>query len=708
MKEIKVDAFGESISIVCNKYAKQADSSILITQGGTTVLVTAAVSDEPLPNVDFAPLTVDYKEKLFAWGKIPGGFIKREGKPTDREILVSRVIDRPLRPLIPEGFSHEIVVTAVTLSADDKYDPDILAITGGSLALLLSRAPFEGPIAGGRVIRVDGNFIINPTYDQRKNADLEIVLAVSKDAIVMVEGGAKEVSEEEFADAIFFGLEKLQPLIEVQERLVEEIKPKKLNLVSLDIPEELKKEVTDFAKDKILQAFSIKDKRERNKALKDIFALCLAHFSIEESMLFKFSIFFKKLESKLMRDMILNEQKRIDGRGLKDIRPINIEIRPLERPHGSAIFTRGQTQSLGTITLGSPNDAQMIESIVEGETFKRFMLHYNFPPFSSGEAKPWGPPRRREIGHGALAERAIEPLLPSESEFPYIIRAVSDILESNGSTSMATVCSISLALFDAGVPIKKHVGGIAMGLIKDGNRYAILSDILGDEDHLGDMDFKVAGTYDGITSVQMDIKIKGLDKNIMLEALKQAKEGRHFILSKMYEAIKEPRKEISPYAPRIETLKIPEDKIGLVIGPGGKSIKQMKELFCSNVWIAEDGTAYITSNSKENLEKTVEHIKSLIEDIELGKVYEGKITRVEKYGIFVEILPGKIGLLHISKMDKEKPESYKVGDKIEVKVIGQDEQNKPNLGLPTTPLEDKEQRSKHSQRSFQKNDRRNR
>ena len=684
----------DPIYIEANKYAHQADSSILISQGDTKVLITVCVSEEPLCGIDFAPLSVDYRERSFAWGKIPGGFIKREGKPTDREVLVSRVIDRPLRPLVPKGFLNEIVVTCLTLSADDKYDPDVLAITGASAALMCSSVPFEGPVAGMRVCRVNGEFIINPTYEQRKNSDIDIIMAISKDAIVMVEGGAKEVEESVLLDALFFGLEKGQTLIKAQEELVDSLKPEKKPIGHIGLPEDTANKLKEIASSKILEAFSIEDKKERSKALKDVYAQAMQELGIPKEQEFDFTVSFKDLESQLMRDQILKSKKRIDGRKETDIRPITIEMHPLERPHGSAVFTRGQTQALATVTLAPKDEAQLVETIFEGETFKRFMLHYNFPPFSTGEARPWGPPRRREIGHGALAERALEPLLPKEEDFPYIIRVVSDILESNGSSSMATVCAGSLALFDAGVPMKKHVAGIAMGLIKDGDNFVILTDILGDEDHLGDMDFKVAGTRDGVTSVQMDIKIKGLSKDIMVKALNQAKEARMFILDKLYEAIPEPNKEVSKYAPKAQVMKIPEDKVGLVIGPAGKNVKYIKEQFGASVWI-DGANAYINAPTIEAINKAVDFINSLIQEVEVGGVYEGKVIRVENYGLFVEVLPGKVGLLHASAMT-EKP-TINVGDTIKVKVMAIDEQNRLNLCSPDYQKPENQERPRKEQ-----------
>jgi len=672
----------DPIIIETGHYAKLSDGAVVVRQGDTAVLVAVVMSENPIQNIDFVPLTVDYREQSSAWGKIPGGFVKREGKPTEREILVSRVIDRPIRPLLPEGFPYEVVITALTLSADDKYDPDVLAITGASAALHISRVPFDGPIVGLRVCRVDGNFVVNPTYEERQRADIEIIMACSESAIVMVEGGAKEVDEETFMDALYFGQSSALELLRAQEELRQRIGVPKVEFEGLELPAEWQKLLEEQCTGRVKGSLEIQDKRERKSLQAKILEEFIANNQVPQELAFKVGYQYKKLISKLMREMVLTEGKRIDGRGPKDIRPITIEVHPFERPHGSAIFTRGQTQAFATATLGAPEEAQMVETIYEGETFKRFMLHYNFPPFSTGEAKPWGPPRRREIGHGALAERALEPLIPPQEEFPYIIRVVSNILESNGSTSMATVCAGSLALFDAGVPMKKHVAGIAMGLIVEGDRYVILSDILGDEDQLGDMDFKVAGTRDGITSVQMDIKIKGLSREIMRSALMQAREGRLYILEKMHSAMPEPRKEVSPYAPKIEIITIPEDKALTVIGPGGKNVREWRDKLGVSVWVHEGGRTSLTSMDREAIEKVKAIIRKLLEEVEVGKVYEGKVVRVEPYGVFVEILEGKTGMLHVSKMGERVRDvraKFKVGDTIKVKVLAIDEKGRPDL-----------------------------
>ncbi|WP_051754495.1 polyribonucleotide nucleotidyltransferase [Thermodesulfobacterium commune] len=683
MKRLSVDlGWGDPIIIETGEYAKFADGSVVIRQGDTAVLVTAVIGQSLVEGVDFTPLSVDYREQSSAWGKIPGGFIKREGKPTDREILVSRVIDRSVRPLFSEGFFYDVVVTALTLSADEKYDPDVLAITGASTALMLSQAPFEGPIAGFRVGRVNGEFILNPTYEQRQQADLELIVSCSEDAIVMVEGGGKEVEEEVVLEALYLVLDRAKPLIEAQKKLIEDLgKPK----VNVELPSDwlnIIETLNSFVKSRIEEALSIQDKLQRKAALAQIFEEFVNQHEKIASQKVLLGYQYKKLISKVMREKLFKEGKRIDGRTPDEIRPIDIKIHPFERPHGSAVFTRGQTQVFASVTLGSREQAQLVESIYEGEVFKRFMLHYNFPPFCTGEARPWGPPRRREIGHGALAERALEPLIPEEEVFPYIIRVVANVFESNGSSSMATVCAGSLALFDAGVPIPKHVAGIAMGLILEEGRSLIITDILGEEDQLGDMDFKVAGTRDGITSIQMDIKIKGLSKEVLAEALSKAKKAREFILDKMYEAISEPRKTLSPYAPKIEIITVPEDKTYLIIGPGGKTVKELKEKTNTSIWVLEGGKVSITGQTQEDVDLAKKLIEALVSEVEIGKIYEGKITRIEPYGLFIEVLPGKIGLLHVSKManpPKDLKSAYNIGEVIRVKVIEIDDLGRPKF-----------------------------
>lgn len=691
MEKIEIE-IGSSAPIIIETgyYAKLCDGAVIVKQGDTAVLVTAVMGETVVEDVDFVPLSVDYREQSSAWGKIPGGFIKREGKPTDREILVSRLIDRSIRPLFPEGFFYEVVITALTLSADEKYDPDVLSIIGASTALHISKIPFEEPVAGLRIARVEGNLLINPTYEERKKADLDLVIACSKDGIVMVEGGGKEIEEKEVIEAIYLALEKSQILIEAQEELRKKIAIPKKEIEPLYLPEDLKSRLRDFCYENIIKALEIPDKRLRKEYLSKIFEEFIINLKDENVNKTALSCFYKKIIREILRKKLFEEGKRLDGRTPDEIRPIDIKIHPFERCHGSAIFTRGQTQVFATVTLGAPGEGQLVESIYEGEIFKRFMLHYNFPPFCTGEAKPWGPPKRREIGHGALAERALEPFIPPEEEFPYIIRIVANVLESNGSSSMATVCASSLALFDAGVPVKKHVAGIAMGLVKEKDKYFILTDILGEEDQLGDMDFKVAGTKEGITSIQMDIKIKGLEKEIMEEALLKAKKARLYILEKMYSAIEEPKKELSPYAPKIEIITVPEDKAFLIIGPGGKKVKEIREKTNTIIWVLDGGKVSITGQRKEDIEAAKKEIEAIVSEVEVGKIYEGKITRIEPYGLFVEILPGKIGLLHISKMQdaqKDIRSVYKIGDTIKVKVLEIDEIGRPKF---TTKFENGE------------------
>ena len=673
------------ISIETGYFAKQASGAVIVRQGETAVLVAVVVSEEVQEDIDFLPLTVEYREKPYSYGRIPGGFVKREGKPNEREILVSRLIDRPIRPLFPKGFFNDVVVYALTLSADDKYDPDVLAMVGASSALHISEAPFEGTIAGIRVARVDGKLIVNPTYEERDKADLDIVVAGTKDAIVMVEGGANEVPEEEVLEAILYAQESIKNLCEIQEELRKKVGKEKIVVEAPTQDEELKHKIRELTEEKIKEAFNITDKKERNKRIGEIYDCLLDKLNVEEEEKKKVEVLFKEVESEIMREMVLKEHRRIDGRKPDEIRPIWIKLGLFPRSHGSAIFTRGQTQALVMTTLGALGEEQIEESIEEGEEKKRFILHYNFPAFSTGEAKPPKAPSRREIGHGHLAERALEPLIPSEENFPYVIRVVSEILESNGSSSMATVCGASLSLFDAGVPLPKHVAGIAMGLLKEGDNYVVLTDILGDEDHLGDMDFKVAGTRDGITSIQMDIKIKGLTKEILQDALKQANKARMKILDIMYNVIPEPRPEVSKYAPKVIIMEVSPEKIPLIIGPAGKNIKRIIDETGVKIDLEEDGIVRIYAPSKEAGDKARKMIEQIIIDIEPGEVYMGKVVRVEDYGAFVELFPGKLSLLHVSKISHQRVRSakdhVKVGDIITVKVVEVDEQGRPRVSL---------------------------
>ncbi len=685
---IKVESTvnGVPLSIETDYFAKQASGAVIVRQGETAVMVAAVVSEEAQADIDFFPLTVEYREKTYAYGKIPGGFVKREGKPSVREILVSRLIDRPIRPMFPKGFFNDVVITAMTLSADDKFDPDVLAIVGASAALHISEAPFEGPIAGVRVARVEGQFIVNPTYQQRNQSDIDIVVAGSKDAIVMVEGGSEEVSEEIILDAVMFAHDEIKKLIEIQEELrIKTGEKEKIAVKTDEIEQKIKAELESLVKEKVKHALNILDKKERRKKLSEIYEEAISQIEIPEDKEKKVETIYKDIVSSVMREKVLKEKVRIDGRKPDEIRPIWIKTGLFPRIHGSAIFTRGQTQAFVATTLGAPGEEQIEESIEEDEVKKRFMLHYNFPPFSVGEARPPRAPSRREIGHGNLAERAIEPLIPPEEEFPYVIRVVSEILESNGSTSMATVCGASLSLFDAGVPMKKHVAGIAMGLLKEGDEYVILTDILGDEDHLGDMDFKVAGTRDGVTSIQMDIKIKGLTKEILQDALQQAKKARLYILDLMYQAIPQPKPELSPHAPKIITMRVLPEKIPVIIGPSGKNIKKIIEETGVKIDLQPDGLVRIYAVDGESGEKARQMIEELIMDIELGEVYMGKVTRVEDYGAFVELLPGKLSLLHVSQIApyriKSAKDKIKVGDILTVKVIDIDEQGRAKVSL---------------------------
>ena len=684
VEKVSATIDGKEISIETGYFAKQASGAVIVKSGETEVFVAAVVSSEAQPDIDFLPLTVEYREKTYAYGKIPGGFVKREGKPSNREILVSRLIDRPIRPLFPKGFHNDVIITAMTLSADDKNDPDVLAITGASAALMISEAPFEGPIAGVRVARVDGKFIANPTYEERDKSDMDIVVAGTKDAIVMVEGGSEEVPEEEILEAIMFAHEHIKQLIDFQIELQKKVGKEKIVVEKDEIEEKLKEDLEKY-RDEIFEAFKIQDKKERNKTIDSIFEKAVEEIEIPEDILVKAKIIYKEFVSQLMREKVFKDKTRIDGRKPDEIRPIWIKVGMLPRVHGSALFTRGQTQALGVVTLGAPGEEQIEESIEEGEEKKRFMLHYNFPPFSVGEARPPRAPSRREIGHGALAERALEPLIPSEEDFPYVIRVVSEILESNGSTSMATVCAGSLSLFDAGVPMQKHVAGIAMGLLKEEDEYIILTDILGDEDHLGDMDFKVAGTRDGVTAIQMDIKIKGLTKEILEKALQQARKARFHILDLMYEAIPQPRPEVSKYAPSVVKIRVLPDKIPLIIGPSGKNIKKIIDETGVKIDIEPDGLVKIYAVNKEAADKAVKMIDELVMDIEKGDIFLGKVTRVEDYGAFVELMPGRLSLLHVSQITGERLRSAKdkisVGDILKVKVIDIDEQGRVKVSL---------------------------
>ena len=675
MKVVKELEFGgKKFSIESGRYAKQANGAVMVQYGESMVLVTAVAAEQVKEDLDYFPLQVEYREKTSAAGKFPGGYIKREGRPTEKEILSARLVDRPIRPLFPNEFNNETQIVALVFSYDGENDTDVLAAVGASAALTISDIPFYGPIAEVRVGRINGQFVVNPTHQQIKEGDIELVVAGTSDSIMMVEGESNEINEDEMLDALKFAQGEIKKLVELQLELAKEINKQKRDVPEKSIDESLKNDVNQFVKDNLKEiVYSVLSKEERSSKNKELAENVKNNLSEkypdQEKIIGEI---LHDLEKDLMRERILSEGIRLDGRNTTQIRPISIELGILPRTHGSSLFTRGETQSLTTVTLGTKNDEQTVDGLLE-EYSKKFMLHYNFPPFSVGEVGRMTGVGRREIGHGNLAERALKIMFPSEDQFPYTVRIISDILESNGSSSMATVCAGSLALMDAGVPIKKPVAGIAMGLIKEKEKFAILSDILGNEDHLGDMDFKVAGTKDGITAFQMDIKIQGISFEIMEKALLQAKEGRYHILNIMDEAITEPRSSISPLAPRLITMQIETDQIGAVIGPGGKTIQGMQRLFGVEINIDNDGKINIASPNKENATKCKEYIKKLTSTPEVGEIYDGVITKIMDFGAFVEILPGKEGLLHISQIDNKRvnkvTDYFKEGDKVTVKLL---------------------------------------
>lgn len=674
---------GRILSIETGKLARQANGSCVVQYGETMVLVTAVGNKKAKENIDFFPLSVEYQEKTYAAGRIPGGFFKREGRPSEKEILSARLIDRPLRPLFPENFRNETQIAAFVLSSDKENDGDVLGTVGASVALSISDILFSGPIAAVRVGRIGGELIVNPTYSQTNESDLELVIAGSEDSIIMVEGESKEISEQDMISALEFGHQHIKQIIELEKEIISQFKPVKMEIVLPEIPEGLLEKAEQFSRNKIKEAIQIADKKTRHNQLTEILDETLQNFG-EEFEEFQPVITEKlqAIEKEEVRAMILNKDRRLDGRGMDDIREISCEIGVLPRTHGSALFTRGQTQSLGVTTLGTKIDEQIIETL-EGESSKSYMLHYNFPPFSVGEVRPFRGPGRREIGHGNLAERSLKSVLPTEDSFPYTIRIVSDILESNGSSSMATVCSGSLSLMDAGIPVKCHVAGIAMGLIKEEKKVKILTDILGDEDHLGDMDFKVAGTRDGITAFQMDIKISGLSFEIMKEALAKARIARIKILDIMDSVIQKPKADISPYAPRILTLNIPTDRIGEVIGPAGKIIRGIIEETGVKIDIDDSGFTVIASPDVEMAMLAKSKIEAIIQEPELGKEYHATVKRIMNFGAFAEFLPGKEGLIHISELDtshvKTVTDIVKIGDKIHVVLKEIDREGRFNL-----------------------------
>ena len=679
--------------IETGKVAKQADGAVTVQYGDTIVLVTAVASHRVREDIDFFPLSVEYREKSYAAGKIPGGFFKREGRPSDKEILSARLIDRPIRPLFPDNFKCETQVIASIISVDKENDADVLAGIGASVALSISDIPFEGPIATVRVAQVNDIFIINPTFAELETAELEFLVSGSEDSIIMVEGEAKEASEETLLKAIEFSHTEIKKIIDLQKELINETGLEKREVVESEYPEGLSDKIDSLSRTKISESIRIKEKKERHLAITDVSDEVIEKLNEDypESEKIINSI-IHDIEKEETRKMMLDESVRLDGRKSDEIRPITCEIGYLPRTHGSALFTRGQTQALGTTTLGTKMDSQLIDGL-ESTSYKTYMLHYNFPPFSTGEAKPIRGTSRREVGHGDLAERALKPVLPDQEKFPYTIRVVSDVLESNGSSSMATVCAGSLSLMDAGVPIRSNVAGIAMGLIKEDNKTMILSDILGDEDHLGDMDFKVAGTVEGITAIQMDIKIKGISFEIMKDALEKAKQGRKHILKIMNDTISEPRKELSQYAPRILTHTIPADKIGAVIGPGGKTIKSIIEKTGSTIDISDDGVVSIASTDTNSAQEALKIIKSITVDPEVGEHVKGIVKRITNFGAFVEFAPGKEGMIHISEMDIQRTNQIsditKVGESIEALIKTIDREGKIGLSRKALLIKNK-------------------
>jgi len=672
-RKMSVELGGRTLCLETGKLAKQANGAVAVQYGETIVLVTVVCSEEERKNIDFVPLTVNYLEMTFAAGRIPGGFIKREGRPSDRETLVSRLIDRPIRPFFPKDFKRETQIIATVLSADQENDPAMLGMIGASAALAVSDIPFKEPIGGVRVGRINGEFKCNPTNSELEESTIDLLVAGNRDGVIMVEGGAKIADEDDVLEAIFFGYDHLHGLIEIQERLRDELSIGKMEVAS-GKNEALREQIQSIALPQIREAYAIPGKVERRKRLEEIQQAVLEQcVGEDEESGTEAKELFAETERQFTRDMILDEGRRIDGRGLSDIRTISCEVGIFPRTHGSALFTRGETQVLAVTTFGTSSDEQKVNSL-SGESYKSFMLHYNFPPFCVGEVSPLRAPSRREIGHGALAERAILPVLPPSETFPYTIRVVSEVLESNGSSSMATVCGGMLSLMDAGVPTTDTVAGIAMGLVKEGERVAILSDILGDEDHIGDMDFKVAGTQEGITAVQMDIKGPGVTRGLLREVLYKAKEGRIHILKKMKETIPEPRKDLSRHAPRIITLEVKPDKIRDIIGPGGKNIRSIIEQTGVKIEIEDPGLVKIASSNYEAIEEAMSIIKRLTQEVEEGGLYLGQVKRVLDFGAIVELFPGTDGLIHISQLAEERVRSVsdilKEGDEVLVKVIG--------------------------------------
>ncbi|MBW1955024.1 MAG: polyribonucleotide nucleotidyltransferase [Deltaproteobacteria bacterium] len=682
----KAEIGGRTLSLQTGKVAKQASGAVMVQYGETMVLVTVVSSDEQRIGADFLPLSVEYQEKIYAAGRIPGNYFRREiGRPSEKETLTARLIDRPIRPLFPKKYNFETQVIATVLSMDQENDPDTLAMIGASAALEISDIPFDGPIASIRIGRIDGELMINPTLSEYDQCDINIIVAGSKNGVVMVEGGSNIVSEADMLEAIFFGHRELQPLIEIQEKLKEAAGRSKRPFAPPPVDEGLLKQIEEMASDGIQEALMIPGKTTRSKTLRSLKGRILEDLGPEYAeRKSEIDDVFNDLKRRICRDLMLREGRRIDGRRFDEIRPISCEVGVLPRPHGSALFTRGETQVLGVLTLGSGPDEQRVETLI-GEEFRPFMLHYNFPPYSVGEVKRIMGPSRRDIGHGGLSTRALEKVIPNKELFEYTIRIVSEVFESNGSSSMGTVCSASLALMDGGVPIKAPVSGIAMGLVKEGQEVIVLSDILGDEDHMGDMDFKVAGTREGITALQMDIKIKSLSEDILKKALEQARVGRIFILDKMLEALKEPRKETSPYAPKMISTKINPDKIREIIGPGGKIIRALQTETNTRIEVEDSGVVKVFAFSLKDGEEAMRRIKEIAAEPEVGTIYDGTVVKVTDFGAFVEILPGTDGLVHISQLAdrrvKKVTDVVNEGDKIKVKVLDVSPEGKIRLSL---------------------------
>ncbi|MBR6906850.1 MAG: polyribonucleotide nucleotidyltransferase [Selenomonadaceae bacterium] len=688
MQSFEMQLGGRTLTIENGKMAKQANGAVLVRYGDTVVLVAATASAEPREGVDFFPLTVDYEEKMYAAGKIPGGFIKREGRPAESAILCSRLIDRPIRPLFPEGFRNDVQIIATVLSVDQDNPPEIAAMIGASCALCVSDIPFMGPIAGVRVGRVDGEFVINPTEEQRAKSDLNLTVAGSHDAVMMVEAGANELPEEVILESILFGHQEIRRIVEFQNEIAKACGKEKREVKLFQVPEDLDRAIRSYAAEKLDAAVRNPDKLKRDEDIAAVKAEVVEHFIKEYPEATKeIAYVLHKMTKEIVRRMITHEKIRPDGRGLEEVRPVSCEVGILPRTHGSGLFTRGQTQILTITTLGSLGDEQIIDGLGP-EMAKHYIHQYNFPGYSVGEARPARGPGRREIGHGALAERALVPVIPPVEEFPYTIRLVSEVLESNGSSSMGSVCGSTLSLMQAGVPIKRPVSGVAMGLVTDGEHYTILTDIQGMEDALGDMDFKVAGTTEGVTAIQMDIKIAGITREILSSALAQAKRGRSFILGKMLEVIDKPAEELSPYAPRVTTLKIDVDKIRDVIGTGGKVVKKIIDETGVAVDIHEDGNIFITSTDAEGMARAVQMIEDIVREVEVGEIYTGKVTRIMKFGAFVEVLPGKEGLCHISQLANRRVEKVEdvvqIGDQLTVKVVEIDDKGRINVSHKAT------------------------